>query len=266
MRAVNLIPAEQRGGASVGAGRSQGAAYAVLALVAGLAVMAVLYGIASHQVTSGTSEAAAITAQAEQAKSASTKLAPYASFVTAQEQRSQEVAQVVDSRFDWAHVFHEFGRVIPASVSIDSLSGQISSPTTSSGGSSSSTTSASTSSASSSTTAVGATPAGSVPSFTVSGCATSQASVALLLTRLRLIDGVSEVTLGSSTKTSTSGAAASGGCPPGGPAYTANVIFDPIPASPASKTGSSTSVVVAGAGPSSGTTVAAVDPKGVPTK
>ena len=54
MRAVNLIPAEQRGGASVGAGRSQGAAYAVLGLVAGLAVMVVLYGIARHQVTSRT--------------------------------------------------------------------------------------------------------------------------------------------------------------------------------------------------------------------
>ena len=40
MRAVNLIPADQRGGASVGAGRSQGAAYAVLGLLAGLAVMA----------------------------------------------------------------------------------------------------------------------------------------------------------------------------------------------------------------------------------
>ena len=34
MRAVNLIPAGQRSGASVGAGRSQGGAYAVLALLA----------------------------------------------------------------------------------------------------------------------------------------------------------------------------------------------------------------------------------------
>ena len=125
MRAVNLIPAEQRGGASVGAGRSQGAAYAILGLVAGLAIMIVLYGIARHQVTSRTSEAASISAQAQQAQSEAEQLAPYATFVTAQEQRTQQVAQIVDSRFDWAHVFHEFGRVIPSSASVTSLSGTI---------------------------------------------------------------------------------------------------------------------------------------------
>ena len=125
MRAVNLIPAEQRGGASVGAGRSQGAAYAVLGLLAGLAVMAVMYGIAHHQVTSATSEAASISTQAQQAQAQAERLAPYASFVTAQEQRTQQVAQIVDSRFDWAHVFHEFGRVIPATASVTSLTGTI---------------------------------------------------------------------------------------------------------------------------------------------
>ncbi len=50
-----------------------------------------------------------------------------------------------------------------------------------------------------------ATPAGSVPTFTLAGCATSQAMVALTLTRLRLIDGVSEVTLQSSTQAAKTG-------------------------------------------------------------
>ena len=61
-----------------------------------------------------------------------------------------------------------------------------------------------------------ATPAGSVPTFTLSGCATSQKAVAQMLQRLRLIDGVSEVTLQSSTKRGGSGAAQRrpGGCPP----------------------------------------------------
>ena len=42
MRAVNLIPSGQRSGAPVGAGRSEGAAYAVLGLLVtfGLAMMA----------------------------------------------------------------------------------------------------------------------------------------------------------------------------------------------------------------------------------
>ena len=43
MRAVNLIPADQRAGAAGVGGRSGGGAYAVLALVGGLALLALLY-------------------------------------------------------------------------------------------------------------------------------------------------------------------------------------------------------------------------------
>jgi len=44
VRAVNLIPLEQRAGSGPAAGRSEGGAYAVLVLLAGLAVFALLYG------------------------------------------------------------------------------------------------------------------------------------------------------------------------------------------------------------------------------
>jgi len=43
VRAVNLIPAEQRSGGVVGAGRSGGVAYAVLGALCGLALMALMY-------------------------------------------------------------------------------------------------------------------------------------------------------------------------------------------------------------------------------
>ena len=33
------------------------------------------------------------------------------------EQRAQAVDALIDSRFDWAHVFHEFGRVLPSQAS-----------------------------------------------------------------------------------------------------------------------------------------------------
>ena len=70
-----------------------------------------------------------------------------------------------------------------------------------------------------------------MPTFTLTGCARSQSEVALTLNRLRLIDGVGEVTLQSSAK-STSGAAASGSssCPPSDPAFTIQLTFDPLPA------------------------------------
>jgi hypothetical protein len=59
--------------------------------------------------------------------------------------------------------------------------------------------------------------------------------VAQTLERLRLIDGVSEVTLTSSTSSaaSASGGGASGGCPAGDPAFTLQVTFDPLPSASA---------------------------------
>ncbi len=62
MRAVNLIPGEKRGDAGLGGGRSGGAAYAVLGVIAGLTILALLYGIASHQVSSRNSELASLNA------------------------------------------------------------------------------------------------------------------------------------------------------------------------------------------------------------
>jgi len=220
VRAVNLIPAEQRGGASVGAGRSQGGAYAVLALLAGVGLLALLYGIASHQISSRRSQAATLTAQATQAKSEAGQLAPYTGFVALRQQREQAVAAVVDSRFDWAHSFHELGRVLPAGVSVSSLSGTI-------GGSGAPAAAAST--AAGKATAGSVTPPGSVPVFTLSGCATSQQTVADLLNRLRLMDGVAEVTLQSSSKGGSGGGAAGSACPASAPAYSVLVTFDPLP-------------------------------------
>ncbi|HEY4428293.1 MAG TPA: hypothetical protein VGN08_08840 [Solirubrobacteraceae bacterium] len=253
MRAVNLIPAEQRSGASVGAGRSEGAAYAVLVLLAGIALLAFLYGRADKQISSRRAQVATVTAQAQHAQAQAGRLAPYTSFVALREQRVKAVADLVDSRFDWAHAFHEFGRVLPTSVSVATLTGTIGAASGSSAAAAAPAPSASTSapagSASTSAPAASApaggagsaaaaaqtvtssTPPGSVPTFTLTGCAKSQPAVALMLTRLRLIDGVANVTLQTSAKSGSSGATASGtgGCQARQPAYTATVSFDPLP-------------------------------------
>jgi Tfp pilus assembly protein PilN len=235
MRAVNLIPAEQRGGSAIGAGRSEGGAYAVLVLLGGLAVFALLYGVAHHQISSRRAQAASLAAQAQQAQASAAQLTPYTSFIALREQRVQAVSALVDSRFDWAHAFHELGRVLPPEASISSLSGTIGSaaPVSSTAAApASSTAGASPAAASAAVTSV--TPPGSVPTFTLSGCATSQSAVALTLDRLRLIDGVGEVTLQSSTKSTSSGASAgSGGCSASDPIFTVQVTFDPLPAASA---------------------------------
>ena len=139
-------------------------------------------------------------AQAQAAQAQAAKLAPYVSFKTMHEQRVQAVDQLVDSRFDWAHAFHELGRVLPpGQVSLTSLTGTIGGSTGSTaagadtaGGASSKaaaatgattpTAGSSSASTASSSSVSSATPAGSVPTFTLAGCATSQAMVALTLT------------------------------------------------------------------------------------
>lgn len=217
MRAVNLIPAEQRSGQPVGAGRSQGGAYAVLVLIGGLALMAYLFGSAHRQISTQQAQVTSLTAEAQRAQATAEQLAPYTSFVAQREARTQAVTSLIDTRFDWAHVFHEFGRVLPPGVSVASLAGTVGSTT------SSATTSAP-------ATGTSATPEGSVPSFTLSGCAVSQPIVALTLQRLRLIDGVKEVTLQSSTAgPRTSGSSSTGGCGSGAPVFTVLIIFDPLP-------------------------------------
>jgi Tfp pilus assembly protein PilN len=230
MRAVNLIPSESRRGAAAGAGRSEGAIYAVMAVIGGFAVLALLYGVARHQVGDRRTQLATTAVQTERAQAAAGQLTPYTSFLALREQRTQAVSQLVDSRFDWAHAFHEIGRVLPKDASISSLSGAVGSASTTAAGSSASATAKSAAVAS-------ATPPGSIPTFTLTGCATSQAEVARTLGRLRLIDGVNEVTLQSSTKSSSQGASSGGGgCPSGAPAFSVLVTFDPLPAAPAAST------------------------------
>jgi Tfp pilus assembly protein PilN len=239
MRAVNLIPADQRSGAAVGAGRSGGAAYAVLAIVGAVALLALLYGIADHQISSRKTQVASLQTRSQQAQAAASQLAPYTSFVALRQARAQAVEALVDTRFDWAHTFHEFGRVLPSGASITTLSGVIGAAGAA-GGSSSSSSSAAAASGTS------ATPAGSVPVFTVTGCAHSQSAVAETINRFKLIDGVATVTLQSSTKPSpgvggtTTGA---GGCGKL-PAYTLAVGFSPLPTASAAAAAASTRTVV----------------------
>lgn len=249
MRAVNLIPADQRSGQSVGAGRSGGAAYAVIALVAGLAVMALLYGISRHDISTSQAEVASLQARAAQAQSAASRLAPYTNFVAMREARTQAVAQLVDSRFDWSHAMQEFGRVLPITASLTSLDGTVGSATgTSARSSSSSSSPPAAAGAAAASNVSSATPPGSVPTFTVAGCATSQQAVAQTLVRLRLIDGVKEVNLQSSTKTASGGGAGGAGCASGTAAWSATVVFQPMPETSAVASAASAKTVAATTG------------------
>jgi Tfp pilus assembly protein PilN len=237
MKAVNLIPGEQRqgaGGISDLTGRSGGAALILLGVVVGLAVMIAMYGSAHHSISSQNGEVAEIKADTSAVEARTGRLTPYTNFVSMADQRTETVAQLVQARFDWSHVLRELGRVLPAGTSLNALHG-----TVGAAGATSSTT-ASTTAATSGTTPASSTPPGSTPVFTLTGCATSQTVVAQALQRLRLMDGASEVQLQSSTKAETGGASgasggsgATGSCSGSDPSFTTQVTFVGLPAAPA---------------------------------
>jgi hypothetical protein len=251
MKAVNLIPGDQRQGAGSYTGRSGGGALIVLAMLAGLAGLLALYGSAHHRISSQAGEAASLNAQASAVEARAGRLTPYTSFVSMANQRTQTVSQLVQARFDWSHALHELGRVLPAGTSLSSLHGTVGSAGPTSGSSASSSTA---SSASQGATPASSTPPGSTPVFTLSGCATGQSVVAQTLQRLRLMDGASEAQLQSSTKSApssgSSAGSAAGGCPGGDATFSASVVFTALPAGPAASaptTGSSAATALASA-------------------
>jgi Tfp pilus assembly protein PilN len=223
MRAVNLIPSDQRSGGTVGA-RSGGAVFLVLGLLGGLAVLALLYGNSHHQLESRRAETATLDARARQVQAQAAQLAPYASFMALREQRLNSITQLIGGRFDWSNAMGELSRVLPTDVALSSLTGAI--------GSAAATTLSSKAASTPSSSAVSsATPPGTTPSLTLAGCATSQTVVAQMLVRLRLISGVSSVALQSSTKPDGSGAS-TGPCPTSGPVFNVVVDFEPLPTAP----------------------------------
>lgn len=246
MRAVNLIPGEQRQGAGGLTGRSGGGALIVLGLIAGLAVLVVMYGSAHHRISSQTGEVASLTAQTSVVEARTGRLAAYTSFVAMADQRAQTVSQLVQARFDWSHALHELGRVLPAGTSLSALHGTVGPAGAGSSPSTTTTTTAAAGGTGAGGTGAGGTPSsstppGSTPVFTLTGCATSQSEVAQSLQRLRLMDGASEVQLQSSTKSGSSGSSGSGGCPAGDPTFTAQIVFTGLPAPPAASAPAGTS-------------------------
>jgi Tfp pilus assembly protein PilN len=231
MKAVNLIPGEQRQGSGSFTGRSGGGALIILGVLAGLAGLTAMYGSAHHKISSQTGEAAALNAQASAIQASTGRLTPYTSFVSMANQRTQTVSQLVQARFDWSHALHELGRVLPAGTALSTLHGTV-------GQASGSSAAPAAAAAAAGATPASSTPPGSTPVFTLTGCATSQSVVAQTLQRLRLVDGVSEVQLQSSTKTAGGSGAgssggSSGGCPGGYPAFSVQIVFAGLPAGPA---------------------------------
>jgi Tfp pilus assembly protein PilN len=200
MRAVNLIPSDQQRGAGGAAGRSGGGAYILLGALTLFVVMAAAYVHTGNAADSKKAELARVTQEATAAEAKAQSLQSFTKFSSLRTRRVDTVSQLAASRFDWSHALREVARVLPTNAWLSSLTGTTS-PTVSLSGSSGGS---------------GLRSALAVPAIAIQGCTTSQASVARMMARLRLIDGVQRVSLEDSTKVQAAGGAVGDGGGGGG--------------------------------------------------
>jgi len=198
MRAVNLVPADERRGAGGTGGRSGGAAYVLLGLLAVLVVVVASYTLQKRSVSEKRTELATLETQAAGTEARAAELASFVQFAGLRVARTQTISSLAASRFDWAHAVREVSRVVPSNVWLTSLQGTVAPGVT--------------------LKAAGAGPTGAlrsalpVPALEIVGCTTGQDAVARMLSRMRLVDGVIRVALQASVK----GDAGSGGGSGGG--------------------------------------------------
>jgi Tfp pilus assembly protein PilN len=204
VRAVNLIPADQRRGVGGGgAGGGGTATYAVLGALAAVVVAVGAYVLVGNSVNSRKSDLARVNAQATTAQQQATALQPYREFAKLREARVQTVASLAASRFDWERVMSDLSRALPNDVWLTSLIGTVAPGVSFEGANSSGDTGALRS-------------AVQTPAVELVGCTETQSEVSRVMARLRLLHGVTRVSLGSSEKTDSTagsggGASASGG-------------------------------------------------------
>lgn len=201
MRAINLIPAEERR-ARAGAGRSDGLAYVLLGGLAVLAVLAAIYGVTTKAANDKRAELTNVTARAAAAQRTADALVGYTDFSAVRQQRTGAVKALAAKRVDWAHVLHEVARTMPSDAWLTSLHAK--------SGAAPAGAAPGTSATGATPSATGASPAGAAaapPSIDLTGCTTGQPAIPELMAELRRIDGVADVTLASSTKGASGSAA-----------------------------------------------------------
>ncbi|MGD0385412.1 MAG: hypothetical protein ABSB73_04680 [Solirubrobacteraceae bacterium] len=178
MRAVNLIPAEERRGAGGLAGRSGGVVYVLTGGLALLVALGVIYAFSVHSVAKDKGELASLTTQVAAVNAESQALQPYVAVAAISAEKVQQVAALAEQRFNWPTAMAQLALALPNDDSLTAL--------TASGGGAGSAPSTSASAS-----------ASGGESFNLSGCSNSQGEIPSLLTDLASVPGVTDVALAS---------------------------------------------------------------------
>jgi Tfp pilus assembly protein PilN len=223
MKAVNLLPNDQRGSVKTQAAAApatekvivapQGSAfgaYVVLGLLAFAVAATAVYVLATNTVKDRKAELAQVQRDAADTSARAKALQGFADFQALADQRITTVRGLAESRFDWEQSLRDLSRALPSDVHLKTLKGT----TNNTGG--------------------GIRGAIQAPALELSGCTSTQNSVARLMSRLRNVRGVTRVALTKSDKDasgvvsgtpSADGAVAESLCPKGQPPAFEMVVF-----------------------------------------
>jgi Tfp pilus assembly protein PilN len=187
VRAVNLIPRDQRRGGGGGpGGRTGSAVYIVLGALGAVVLAMAVYVLTGNQVNSRKGEVAKVNQEATALEQQAAALKPYTQFATLSESRLQTVKSLADSRFNWERAMRDLARALPGDVWLTSLVGTVAPGVTLEGGGGGSTGSLRS--------------AVKMPAIEIVGCTESQSSVSRVMARLRTMRGVQRVSLAASEK------------------------------------------------------------------
>lgn len=187
MRAVNLIPADQRRGAGGIAGRSGGVVYVLTGGLLVVVLMGVVYASAVHTVAGHETQLASLTAQVQAVDAQTQALQPYVQVASVSEQKVHQVTSLAEQRFNWPTAMAQLALALPNDVAFTSFTATV-------GGGPTTTPSAATTPTSPT--------AGPATGFALVGCANSQGEIPAVLTNLASVPGVTNVHLVSTVEVS----------------------------------------------------------------
>lgn len=226
MKAVNLLPGDSRQSGLSPTLARLGVGHLLIALLLVGLIFTTLDVLTANTISSRRAQLSDLQQQATQIQAEIARLNTYTQFEKLATNREATVRQIASTRFDWYTALSDLSKVVPANTSLQSLIGTVS-PSTNAPGSGSG-------GASNVRGDIDA------PAFQLTGCTATQDDVARLISQLRLINGVSRVTLESSAKSNTSGSSTTG-CAANGPTFNLVVFFQPLPTTtPTTTTSTST--------------------------
>jgi hypothetical protein len=184
MKAVNLIPSEQR--RAKASGNASGSSYLVLGVLGVLLAMAVAYVLTANGVNDKKTQAAEARQEADAVEAKVANLDSYTNFSSIKDQRLAAVVTAARTRFDWERLMREVSLVMPAGSWLQSTDASVTGAT-----------------------AEAANPAAQqpvdpnipvTPTATFVGCTPKQSEVAKILVRMRAMHRVIDVKLDESVR------------------------------------------------------------------